>query len=66
MANPILGQNRQVMPLQGLQQIRALIGNKDPKEAVMNLLKSGQMSKQQLDDLIKETQKVLSNGNIGL
>lgn len=54
------------MPLQGLQQIRSLIGNKDPKEAVMDLLKTGQMSKQQLDDLIKETQKVLSNGNIGL
>ena len=50
MANPLLG-NKQVNMMSELQKFRAQLGNADPKEKVMELLRSGKMTPEQFDKL---------------
>ena len=65
MANPILGQN-QVNQMTQLQQFRQMLGGADPKQKVMELLRTGKMTPQQFEQLKAQATNALKMTNFGL
>lgn len=64
MANPILG--NQVNMMAPLQKFREQLGGADPKQKVMELLRTGKMSPQQFEQLKTMATNALKMTNFGL